>query len=172
MLDKNKKTVSKWNELKIYFSGRTTKPIKHPEFIFYFILVIIGFGAIGVWSSFVGGAKDLSFNHSNLINNIASFSVAIIAAGSVELMFTENKHIKNTLSFITLGIIAVSAVFFIVLFNTNNIYLYLLAVPFGIVSLYIWWIANADNANLTKDFFVEQSEKSNNLSNSLDDYDE
>lgn len=170
MLEKKKRKISKWNELRLYFSGRTTSPFDHPEFILYFILVIVGFGAIGVWSSFLGHEKGSVFNHTNLINNIASFSIAIIAGGSIELMFTENKYIKNTLSFITLSIIAISVVSFMVLFNTNNLYLYFLAIPFGIISLYIWWIANADNANLTKNFFIEQSEKSSNLSKSLDDY--
>jgi hypothetical protein len=172
MLDKKKETISKWNELKLYFDGRNKSPLEHPEFIFYFILVIFGFGAIGVWSSFLSPNKDSAFDHANLINNIASFSVAIIAAGSIELMFTENKIIKNTLSFITLSIIAISAVFFMILFNTKNLYLYFLAIPFGLISLYIWWIANADNANLTRNFFVDQSEKSSSLSNSLNDYDE
>lgn len=172
MLKGNKEKISKWNELKEYFTERTKSPIEHPEFIFYFILIIFGFGAIGVWSSFFTPDKDSVFNHSNLINNIASFSVAMIAACSIELMFVENKVIKSTLSFITIGIIAISIVFFIILFNTENLYSYYLAIPFGIGSLYIWWVSNADNANLTKNFFVEQSEKSSDLSKTLDDYNE
>lgn len=172
MLENTNNKINKWLELRDYFKDRTKSPLQHPEFILYFICVIFGFGAIGIWASFFEKSPDSTFYHSNLINNIASFSVAIVASGSIQLFFTENKVLKNSLSFLTLIILGISIVLFIILLNSTNLNFYWLAIPFWATSLCVWWISNADNAYLTQNFFVEKSEKSRDLNESLEDYDE
>ena len=162
--------ISKWEELKVFFKNRFTSPIEHPEYVFYFIIVIIGFGAIGVWSSLYVEYYNKVYNHSNVISNLLSFSVAIIATGSIELMFVENKFIRKTLFLISVFIIFTSCILFLLSMKINSSNGYWIAIPFSLFSLYIWWIANADNANLTKNFFVEQSDASKILNSSLEDY--
>lgn len=172
MIAKQSEKISKWNELSTFFNNRTKSPIDHPEFIFYFIIVIIGFGAIGVWTSWYTESHNSEFNHVSLIGDISSFSLAVLATGSIELMFIQNKYINRTLFLISVGIISIASVLFFITMDINSIDAYLIAIPLSILSLYIWWIANAENANLTKNFFVSQSEKSKELNKSIDDYDE
>lgn len=170
MIDLPKEKISKWNELLIFFKNRFTSPLDHPEYVLYFIFVIIGFGATGIWSSLHSEYYSKVYSHSNVISNLLSFGVAIISTGSIELMFVENKIIKLPLFLISVGIIFISCVIFISTININDSIIYFIAVPFVLFSLYIWWIANADNANLTKNFFIEQSKVSKKLSDSLEDY--
>ena len=158
--------INKWIELKLFFDGRFTKPLQHPEYILYFILVIIGFGGLGVWSCF------FSFTHENIISNLMSFAVAIIATGSIDLMFTTNEAIKYPLLF--LAIIIIFASFGLYILSINVVYGagYIIAIPITLFALYVWWIANSENANLTKNYFREQSTASMTLNQSLNDYDE
>lgn len=165
-----KEVISKWLELKLFFNKRIITPFDHPEFIFYFLLVIIGFGGIGIWYSIYYEVSKVIFLHSNIIGNILSFSVAIIAAGSLELMFVENKAIKNPLLLISLIIIVLITILFFVFINLNNPLNYFFVIPIGMFSLFVWWIGNAENSNLTRNYFKVHSDESKKLNKSLDSY--
>jgi hypothetical protein len=168
-MENSQTKISKWIELKDFYKDRIISPLDHPEYILYFILIVIGFGAISIWYTIYTESMNDVFNHKNLINSIASFSVAIMASGSIELMFAETKAIKITLFFTTLALIIIGFLLFFTCVCTDQ---YLLTILFALGSLFIWWIANAANANLTKDYFVEQSEESEKLNHSLDKYNE
>jgi hypothetical protein len=165
-----REAISKWLELKLFFNKRIKIPLEHPEFIFYFILIIIGFGGIGIWYSIYYEVSKEICQHSNILGNILSFSIAIIAAGSLELMFVENKAIKNPLLLISLIIIFSSTTLFFVLINLNNPLNYFFVIPIGLLSLFVWWIGNAENSNLTRNYFKDQSDKSKELNEILDKY--
>jgi len=79
--------VSKWNELYLFFSERFNSPIEHPEYILYFIIIIIGLGGISIWTSLFVEYHEFIFNNKNVIGNLLTFSVAILATGSIEMMF-------------------------------------------------------------------------------------
>jgi hypothetical protein len=168
-MENNQIRISKWAELKEFFKDRIVTPLDHPEYILYFLIIVVGFGAISIWYTIYTESQKCVFSEGNLIISIASFAIAIMASGSIELMFAENKVIKTTLFLTTLGLIATGLILFFVCIRINH---YFLAVLFALGALFIWWIANAENANLTKNFFVEQSEESEKLNNSLDQYDE
>ena len=170
MIKKQAEKISKWKELNTFFKKRRKSPLDHPEFLIYFVLVIFGFGAIGIWSSLYIENYENVYNHSNIVHNIASFAIAIISAGSIELMFVENKYIKNPLFLISISTIIASVFIFFATLKIGGPMAYLLAIPFGIFSLYIWWIANAENANLTKNYFNEQSNTVEGLMNNVNDY--
>lgn len=167
-----KEKISKWLELKLFFSNRIVTPICHPEFIIYFILIIIGFGGIGIWFCIYDEYSKNIFNHLNVMSNMLSFSVAIVAAGSIELMFVDNKILKSPLLLISVGIIILSSLCYLMLINHNDPLYYLFVIPLAFFSLFIWWIANAENSNLTKDYFIEQSNESKKFNLSLDDYEQ
>lgn len=162
--------ISKWLELKLFFKNRIITPLDHPEFIIYFFFIIMGFGGIGIWFCIYDESSKNVFSHLNVISNILSFSVAIVATGSIELMFVENKILKNPLLLISVIIISLSTLFYLVLINKDNPLNYFFAIPLALFSLFVWWIANAENSNLTKNYFIEQSEESKKFNESLDDY--
>lgn len=161
--------ISKWFELKEFFKERIITPLNHPEYILYLLIIVIGFGAMSIWYTLYSEYQKCIFSNENIIISIASFAITIMASGSIELMFAENKAIKTSLFFTTLGLIVVGLILFFVCIKTNR---YFLTILFALGALFIWWIANAENANLTKDYFVEQSEESQKLGNSLNQYGE
>ncbi|WP_282085281.1 hypothetical protein [Aquimarina algiphila] len=163
--------VSKWSELKDFFLVRLSSPLEHPEYILYFLAIVIGAGGIGIW---VGIAErfDIGEAHDTLIiQSISAFSVAVIATGSIELFFVKNKYIKTTLFIISFCFIALSIVSYLISTKMSGSNGYYLAVPTCILALLVWWIANADNSNLTENFFRRQSEESKKLNESLNEYD-
>jgi hypothetical protein len=164
--------ISKWEELRFFFSERIKTPIDHPEYILYFVVVVIGLGAIGIWSSLSRETENVLLYHADVIASISSFSVAILAAGSIELMFSKNEVIKITLFLITLTLIAIGILGFYFSLKINNEFAYFVAIPVTLFALLVWWIANAENANLTKNFFKEQSKASQDLNESLNQYEE
>lgn len=163
--------VSKWNEIGLFFKTRSKEPWQHPEFVLYFIFFVVIMGGISIWASLYIESHNKEFNHNNVLTNIFSFIVVIITTGSIEMAFAGNKYIKNLLFIISVIVTLLSIFTYLAFFKSHNPNLYFLAVPFFIFSIFIWWIANAENANLTQDFFVIQSDRSKELNNSLDDYD-
>lgn len=163
--------VSKWNELKAFFLTRLKSPLEHPEYILYFLAIVIGAGGVGIW---VGIAERLEIGEGHdilIIQSISAFSVAVIATGSIELFFVNNKYIKTTLFIISFCFIALSIVSYLISTKMTGNTGYYLAIPTCLLALLIWWVANADNANLTKNFFKSQSEESKKLNESLNEYD-
>jgi len=173
MIPDQDSSIDKWKELKIFIRDRFFKPFHHPEFVLYFLVIIVGLGAIGVWHTiYVENLKEV-IDHSNIIENIASFSVAIIATATIELLFTDKLVIKKPLTVISVGIISLAIItFLLVAVPERNSYWYFAAIPFMIFSLIAWWIANADNQGLTQSFFDEQSDQSIEFAQSVRDYDE
>jgi len=43
--------INKWKLFGEFLLKRIKKPINHPEFIIYFLLIIVGFGSIGIFCS-------------------------------------------------------------------------------------------------------------------------
>jgi hypothetical protein len=162
----NKEGISKWKNLRDFISRRTLRPFSHPEFIGYFILVIIMIGGIGVWSNLLIEDSPVSIS-----KNLNAYSLAIISAGSIELIFTNNKVLKKTLTIISIGVLVVYIGLYFILTDDNLIMLSL-STLLSIFALYIWWIANAENTNLTENFFIENSNISKDLADSLSKIDE
>lgn len=164
--------ISKWRKLKEFLENRSLTPFDHPEFIIYFLFVIIGFGGFGLWISLYQEFNNDFFNHRNIILSIGSYFVALMATGSIELIFIKEKSIKRILFLSTMSLIALSAVIFLICMGSSTGWGYFLSLLFLAFSLYIWWIANAENTNLTENFFVEQSDKSKELDDSLNAFED
>lgn len=162
--------ISKWEKLKEFLDNRITTPLEHPEFIIYFLFVIIGFGGFGLWISLYIEFNTEVFNHKNIILSIGSYFVALMATGSIELIFIKEESIKRILFLSTMFLIALSSIIFLICMNSSTGWGYFLSLLFLVFSLFIWWIANAENTNLTENFFIEQSEKSKELDDSLNTF--
>lgn len=162
-MDSKEEEISKWSELKEFLIFRTKKPISHPEFIVYFLLVILIIGGLGVWSDLFR-ANDLN---KSISNNLNAYALTIIAASTIELIFSKETILKNTLTLISVGIIVIYIFLFFIL-NNNNVPTLIFSVLSTLIALYIWWIANAENSNLTKNFFKSSSQKTKELSKSVE----
>jgi hypothetical protein len=169
-----KENDAKWIELGNFIYKRLKEPLRHPEFIFYFLFVVICIGACEIWSSIYIENQATLINHKNIIVHIICYSIAIISSGAIELFFIESENYpRKPIVPITIFLFLVCIVFFFLSFIVIEEWGYIFGALSVIFSLIIWWIGNAENSNLTdKSFFSLQSDKSKELSKALDGYEE
>lgn len=135
---------NKWLQLWTFLIDRVRKPFKHPEFVFYYILVIVGVGAIGIYSAIF--SQDIPKNRNDfIISNIASYFLAVIATGCVELIFIQRNNLKRAILLLSIGAIFLNTFLFFLCIQFSS---YLIASIGLFVSLTVWWIANAENTNI------------------------
>ncbi|MBL4586841.1 MAG: hypothetical protein JKX84_07285 [Flavobacteriales bacterium] len=161
---------SKWIELWLFFKRRSGLPFQHPEFILYFALVVIGFGASGVWTGWIIESEKETFNHMNMVLSFSSYAVALLSTGSVELMFHDDKVTRRPIMLISISLIVLSLLALILCLNISPEWGYRISVSSAIVALVVWWIANAENLSLTKPYYQEQSDTTKELNEELDEY--
>ena len=148
----------KWVLLGKFLNTRLKKPLNHPEFIFYFILVIIGVGAIGIYTSVFGESLPDTKNKF-IISNMASYFLAIIATGTVELIFIQEKNIKRAILLLSVGAIFLNTFLFFLCIHYAT---YWLAAPGLLIALIVWWIANAENANIIEGTYNSEIREESN----------
>lgn len=143
------KEENKWKQLRLFLLDRIVQPTKHPEFIFYFILVIIGIGAIGIYSAAFSENIPASKNEF-IISNMASYFLAIIATGSVDLIFLQRTNIKRAILLMSVGAIFTNTFLFFLSINYSS---YLFSSIGITIAVIVWWIANAENSNIIESTF-------------------
>jgi len=99
-----------------------------------------------------------TLNNKNIISNIASYFIALLATASVELVLAKNedKILNNTMTIFGFGCLAIGVFLFLISINTDVIYGYIAAVAGVIFSWLIWWISNSENSNLTNEEYLNQ----------------
>lgn len=164
------KELSKWKYLRNFLLDRLKSPARHPEFILYFILIIIGFGSIGVYISIFCDFSEDKWER-NITLSMSSYFFAIVSTEAVELLFVKDKYIRNAILLIAILTLAICVVLVIVSFNVTLLWAFIVSGIGILLAWIVWWIANAENANLCDDsFFQKLSSKSKSLDQSLDEY--
>lgn len=162
--------LSKWKLLGEFISDRFRKPFKHPEFIIYFVLIIVGFGSIGIFSS-IFSEFTVNVKERNIILSMSSYFLAIVSTGAVELLFIEDKIIKNAIRLLAIAFLALCILFLFIAFKVGITPAFVISSLGIVLAWFVWWIANAVNANLCDDsLFTKMSSKSKHLDESLDTY--
>jgi len=103
------KELSKWKYLRNFLLDRLKSPARHPEFILYFILIIIGFGSIGVYISIFCDFSEDKWER-NITLSMSSYFFAIVSTGAVELLFVKDKYIRNAILLIAILTLAICVV--------------------------------------------------------------
>ena len=140
-------TKNKFKLLGTFLKNRLKKPTIHPEFWLYFTLLIMGVAAIGVYNALFFD-KLPETRDEYIISNIASYFMAIVATGSVGLMFNKEKYISRAILLIALFAITITIILY---FFCKNVMSYTPALVGVVFSLIIWWIGNADNTNIIEE---------------------
>ena len=120
-----------------WFSSTMKKPVNRFNFWVYFIVGIIFCGGAGIWLSFLPSDKP------SMLMSICSFYLAIAGASCIDFIFGEDerKYIRG------FSILIAVILFLLTAFSYSGTR-YCLAVIATIISLVLWWLANADNPKL------------------------
>lgn len=136
--------------------SRSRTPLRHPSFISFFILAVIGFGALGIWIEVyslilpeliqtpkVPQAMDLS----SLRAAVLTFFPAVAGTSAMQLIWGEKPKHFRSVSVLLLVIPIVVA-----LTTSSSRVPDWLALSAGalmsVLSMWVWWIANGTHPDL------------------------
>jgi hypothetical protein len=125
-----------WKELVAEIRRRVKDPFGQPEFVLYFVAIILLIGGLGVWISVY--KKDWEV----VPRDMSTYLLAILAASAADLVLSK----KSTRSLQMLGLfVLVTGGFLAVLSqaNTNVIRAYVYAIVGTLMALLLWWVANS-----------------------------
>lgn len=148
----------KWRFLRIILWGRLKSPIEHPEFILYFLFVVVVIGGNGIWYSLwseshpstslnqaaMVGDRTPDINHRNVISALVSYALALMTAGSADLLLSKTKYIRGVIAMLGVSLLIVSVILFITALMSDTTYGYGFGISAVILSLITWWISNAE----------------------------
>ncbi|MBL0310165.1 MAG: hypothetical protein IPP77_10945 [Bacteroidetes bacterium] len=145
--------ISKWKIFGEIISIRTTAPSGNPEFWLYFVLINLVFCALGIYVSIFTDLVDKNryFDFRALNTNLGTFYIAILASGCFDLILSRAKIMKTTLSMFSIAILVFGILALIISAVVRLRFALPITFTFCIVSLFIWWIANAENDKLMMD---------------------
>ncbi|GAB3222475.1 hypothetical protein [Spirosoma arcticum] len=152
---KSKLDYSKWNDLVETTANRLKKPVSHPEFILYFSVIIVIVGLAGVFTTLEIELRNCLVNHGNITLSIATYFIALLASSSADLILSSDDPAKSESQMKILRLVGICSVLLGVgLFWLTNVFkdeLGYIPAMFGLIlALSTWWLANAENPNLTK----------------------
>jgi len=169
---------NRWRVLRTELSARLKNPIRSPEFVIYFVVVILLIGLMGVGLTFVTELKmtqddcNHQFSHIHVCLAIVSYFIALLTASAADLILS-SRHLDNErssndsqsisaksnhkpLKMIGVGAILLGLVILLCVMFFENLLSgecrtwmeYSFSVIGFLLSLFIWWISNSDNPNL------------------------
>lgn len=141
-----------YREIADEFKDRTTKPAKHPSFVLFFIFAVLGLGALGIWLELYSyiypepGAYP-SQETDALRTALLTFFPAVAGTAAMQLMWAETTKHFRSFAFAIMGAFLVVALAISPARITNASAL-VVSVVASVASLWVWWIANAKQADL------------------------
>jgi uncharacterized membrane protein len=154
-----KKNFVHWKSLRKEIVQRFNTASRRPDFIIYFIMVIMLIGLLSVGLVFNIECKLTkeqfchSFSNIHVILSIVSYFIALLTASAVDLILStkelKDESLRSSLIMIGLGsiILGLCIMIFVIVFENIPKIGYGLAI-FGVfLSWFIWWIANFSNQN-------------------------
>jgi hypothetical protein len=141
-----------WQEFFEILKERISKPCNHPTFVMYFIGIIIIAGGFGLTDPLIrhllGGSVSNQLIHS-LVSASYTYFVAIAATAAVDLILSYHKR-KFLLMFFLLYSLAIyaCAILAAICLTNHPTFASILSAIGYIAALLLWWIGNAENANL------------------------
>lgn len=143
---------SLFKELASEIRDRTKKPAKHPSFIVFFLIAVLGFGALGIWLElyvyvYPDPAATVPLSSDALRTAILTFFPAVAGTAAMQLIWAEStKHFRSA-AFLVLALFLVMTLVLFPARISNGSALFF-GVAASILSLWVWWIANAKQVDL------------------------
>lgn len=131
-----------WPDLWAFGIKRFKKPIGHPSYWFYFGLIVVGVGGIGVWKAVF---CDQTFHA--IASNLMTFFPAVAGASAFEIVLSKDEETipkSARTATLLLGGLLCLAIIFIWSHDTRPEATFV-GIVAALLSLGLWWIANAEN---------------------------
>ncbi|MCS2406700.1 hypothetical protein NXY31_21175 [Bacteroides salyersiae] len=118
-------------------------------------------GALGIHCAWMFSEFPKS-QEEHIISNMNCYFLTLVSTSALGLLLMNHETLAKTIRMLSFGIIVISIIIFV--FSTIQ-KSYLLAIIGTILSLLIWWLANAENKDILDDsYYGKMRNKSNDLS--------
>lgn len=130
-----------WVSLRDFYFERLRSPIRHPTFIIYFFIAVLGVGGCGVWVSLW---SDVTVIGASLY----TYFLALTAASAFDLLLSDGhpKYVRATA--ITVGII-IALLAGCMMLHPKTCWSIVVGILGSLIAALLWWIANAENPKLS-----------------------
>lgn len=125
--------------------SRLTKPWRKSGFGFYFVVVVILFGGIGIWLSIYRGGENVL---SNVSDNMFTYSIALFVPAFISIVLPPMFNLKHKLSWVVLIFLMLFVEIVLVVWSERMKDCILPAIISTLLSWAFWVIANCDNPSL------------------------
>lgn len=140
-----------WASLRRELSRRTKRPLGHATFGIYFFGAIFLFGGLGIWVELLNLTRAQVVELVPLRTAIATFFLAIIGSACFQLILGKTLKQIKAAAYVGSAIVAAVGVWLIFDRSLSS----WIAMPVGglgyLLSLWVWWITNADNQDFYDD---------------------
>lgn len=146
-----------WSNFTNYFiAKRFYESQKSPAYVFYFIIIIIALGCLGLWTDLKGVQIRICGDYDetklgSIIANLSGISLTLISSCVVEFLFIKKENIEPNVRRIDIqsfGLASLVGIFLLYMFaqsNNKNSWGLLIAICSILYTWWFWWIANARN---------------------------
>lgn len=143
-----------WQEFSEVLKERLRKPCKHPTFVMYFLGIIIimgGFGLLEPVIRFLAGSLKSEDLPRTLLSASYTYFVAIAATAAVDFFLSYQKRRFLLMFFLLCLVVVYLCAWFASAYGAVPQVPMKAIFPAAIgymLSLFLWWVGNAENANL------------------------
>lgn len=142
-----------WKKLKAELCARTVEPTRHVSFVLYFVVAVVVFGGLGIWAEvwhvvfYVPTGDTPSASLKSLRTAIVTFFPALAGTAGLQIILAEDR--ARPLRAFGFLVIAISfiPVFLISPTTVPDARALFFGIVASIISLWVWWIANAKQAD-------------------------
>lgn len=142
--------VTLWNEL----VKRTKSPTRHVSFVIYFLVAVVIFGGMGIWTElrsyfvFVPTEKTPCATLESVRTAIITFFPALAGSAGMQLIWAENKDRSlRAFAFFIVTILGL-VIFLTAPASVSDPIAITAGTAASAVALWTWWIANANQKEL------------------------
>ena len=133
--------------LREFISERWNTPFGHVSFWVYFLVAIVGAGAVGIWVECVRWLLPSKNESDGVLTALYTYFPAIAAGSALQMLMDAQKSSEKHIRSFSIFCSAVTALLiFPHAFGLINIsFAFLLGIFGSAFSLWLWWIANGSN---------------------------
>lgn len=143
-----------WKKLAHELGKRTTAPLGHVSFVFYFFVAVVIFGGAGIWAelrsyfAFVPTTDQTDPSLTALRAAVISFFPALAGSSCMQLIWAED-HERSLRAFAAVVLtLLILAIFVITPAGVSDSTALVGGFAASILALWSWWIANAKQKDL------------------------
>jgi len=127
---------------------RTRRGVKHPSYVMFFLVAILGVGAVGIWIElYTWLAAKPAISNGSIRTSLVAFVPAFMASTSMQLIWAESQRSLRATA-LTLAFVCMIGWIFCKILPPENDYAIFAGVFSSLVALWTWWIANANQADI------------------------